>query len=91
MDNELITIAFLNKNADVDTFAEATGVSDERFIEILQQYGDDLSNDPIESMLKLLPTLTPAEVTRVVATCMKATYAYGVKAGAFKYRNGDIK
>lgn len=84
MDNNIISIKFfVPEDFSAETYEEVTGTTKEQLLDILRKINTDetKSDSMIEAVLKILPTLTPQEVTAVVSLAIGNVIDRGLMSG----------
>lgn len=84
MDNNIISIKFfVPEDPSAETYQESTGTTKEQLLDILRKINttETKNKSMIEAVLKILPTLTPEEVTAVVSLAIGNVIDIGVMSG----------
>lgn len=84
MDKNLISIKFfVPEDFSAETYEEIAGTTKEQLLDILRKIytTESKNNSVIESVLKVLSTLTPQEVTAVVGLAIGNVIGIGLMSG----------
>jgi len=84
MAKNLISIKFfVPEDFSAKTYEEVTGTTKEQLLDILRKIitTESKNNSVIESVLKVLSTLTPQEVTEVVSFAIGTLISIGLMSG----------